>query len=226
MRQDRWWQRRRLAATITIVGNVQFLIGTAVAMALYAGGTAWAREASGYSFWTNFFSDLGLWRSWSGRSNEASSVLFGVTTALFGLSLLPLYGMIGCLLPGQRIVSRVVQVTGTLSAIGIVGASITPYDHFNTAHTVAVGGWLAFFLIAASAFALGSARSAARSKADVIFSLVVAVLFGIQLFQGIVLPDSPAMPATQKIIVYSHIAWSIYCARQMARPAIDISTSR
>ena len=53
-----------------------FIVLNIISMILYPGGNLHDFEQVGYSFTRNFFSDLGLYESWSGDSNIISSILF------------------------------------------------------------------------------------------------------------------------------------------------------
>lgn len=74
MRDTEFWRHQvyRLAA----LACVTFVVMTLCAMLLYGGGTVTDPIRPGYSFFQNFFSDLGMTVASSGRSNLASLVLF------------------------------------------------------------------------------------------------------------------------------------------------------
>jgi hypothetical protein len=73
---------RRWAFVLAMAGCVQFIVLTTVAMFYYPGGTYTNHDAVGYSFWYNFFSDLGRRATFSGASNTVSHILF-VTALCF-----------------------------------------------------------------------------------------------------------------------------------------------
>ena len=54
---ERNW--REWAFLLGMFGMVQLVILTSIAMFFYAGGTRLNPSAPGYSFWANWFSDLG-----------------------------------------------------------------------------------------------------------------------------------------------------------------------
>ena len=56
---------------IVIVASLAFVVVTILAMFTYAGGTGANPQNPGYSFLTNFFSDLGRTVSHSGRSLDS-----------------------------------------------------------------------------------------------------------------------------------------------------------
>ena len=60
---------------------------TAIAMLLYPGGTFVDPSTRGYSFFANFFSDLGATRTPSGATNTLSMILFTSALAIVGIGL-------------------------------------------------------------------------------------------------------------------------------------------
>jgi hypothetical membrane protein len=72
---------------LTMIGCVQFVVLTTAAMWLYPGGTYDDPTTTGYSFFENYFSDLGLTKTPSGESNRISSLLFATALALAGICL-------------------------------------------------------------------------------------------------------------------------------------------
>lgn len=71
---------REWAFLFGMLGVVQYAILTSIAMFFYAGGTALNPNTSGYTFWANFFSDLGRTRAWSGRNNTISLIIWIITS--------------------------------------------------------------------------------------------------------------------------------------------------
>ena len=57
------------AYILMIVGSIQFIILTFIAMIFYEGGTYIDSSTTGYLFWHNYFSDLGRTVAHSGISN-------------------------------------------------------------------------------------------------------------------------------------------------------------
>lgn len=72
---------------ITILGILQLLILSLVAMFFYTGGTLNDPHSLGYSFCLNKFSDLGMSISYSGKSNWISFWIFNPSLTLFGASI-------------------------------------------------------------------------------------------------------------------------------------------
>ncbi len=60
-----------------------------IAMIFYAGATSTNPGAPGFSLWANFITDLGRNKSFSGRSNITSSLLYSISQIILGLLFIP-----------------------------------------------------------------------------------------------------------------------------------------
>jgi len=120
--------RRFLAAAISAA---LFFIFSSVAMLVYPGGTATDHHHHGYSFFSNFFSDLGRTRSFSDQPNIPSMMLFLFSMACAGSSLVLFFiTFTTCLTTRRRSLhlSRFGAVLGIGSALCFVGVAVTPWD--------------------------------------------------------------------------------------------------
>jgi hypothetical membrane protein len=61
---------------LVVAGCLGFIVLTALAMLVYPGGTASDATTRGYSFFTNFFSDLGRTQARNGEPNTMAASLF------------------------------------------------------------------------------------------------------------------------------------------------------
>ena len=77
---------RPFKATLWLV--IQFIILTVIAMLIYPGGTQTDPSSEGYSFWRNFFSELGMTVTESGASNPIGAVLFFAALTGAGMALI------------------------------------------------------------------------------------------------------------------------------------------
>ena len=73
MNEKNW---REKAFIFGMIGPILYIIFTSIAMLFYAGGTMFDPNAPGYTFWANYFSDLGRTKAWSGKDNTVSMILF------------------------------------------------------------------------------------------------------------------------------------------------------
>ena len=129
-----------LVSLVACAGILQFLASLFLAVNLYAGGTGDQPELKGYSWTGNFLSDLGRTRAWSGSDNASSARMFNRSVLLLGSSLLPFFAVLPSVLERNR---AAIWLAGTLSACGLVGIGLTPYDRHFVAHHIALGVWVA-----------------------------------------------------------------------------------
>lgn len=140
--------RRR--AGFLLWASVQFVVLTAIAMQVYAGGTIWNPWAPGYTFAGDFLSDLGATRAWSGHDNHASMVLFALALATLGIAFIVFAGAWrGFAFARRRGVALGIagQLFGTLSGVCFVAVSVTPVNLALQAHNL--------FVVAAFGLLLG-----------------------------------------------------------------------
>ena len=114
-----------------MIGIVQFVILTSIAMLFYAGGTLVNPNSSGYSFWTNFFSDLGQTITYSGKDNTVSYIIFVITLTILGISTI-IFAIIMPSLFEEVDVEHGLSINGsiffTLSGIATIGVAFMPMD--------------------------------------------------------------------------------------------------
>jgi hypothetical membrane protein len=108
----------------------QFVVLTAIAMVLYAGGTWLDPAAAHYQFTHNFFSDLGATRAFSGRSNYASAVLFAIALVAIGGALVAFAWTWRDLAIERRARwAGIASVAfGTASGLAFAGVGLAPVD--------------------------------------------------------------------------------------------------
>jgi hypothetical protein len=76
---ERWIS---LFCILEILGVVQFVIMTSIAMVFYAGGSKPDPAARGYDFFSNFFSDLERVTSYDGQDNLMSFTIFTLSLCI------------------------------------------------------------------------------------------------------------------------------------------------
>ena len=81
----------------------------------FAGGTMADPEQPGYSFFRNFFSELGLTRSYLGEPNTISFVLFTVALAGAGLGIMLLFAVFPSFF--QRRAAKILAILGSIAGI-------------------------------------------------------------------------------------------------------------
>ena len=108
-------------------------------MFLYPGGTSVNTNKTGYSFFDNFFSDLGMTMTYGGESNQGSQWFFVSALILIGI-LLILFSVVytGFFLESrlEKYFSRAGSVAGITAGLSCVGIALTPWDIHFKAHMI------------------------------------------------------------------------------------------
>ncbi|MFX0104762.1 MAG: hypothetical protein ACFE75_04675 [Candidatus Hodarchaeota archaeon] len=129
------------AFTFLILGCIQFMILTIIAMLFYKGGTYIDKSTMNYLFWYNYFSDLGRTLSHSGVPNMISYILFTVTLALWGISQFPFYIAFPSLFENSKRLKKlsiIGSVFGIFTGICYIGIAFTPSDILSFIHDLFV----------------------------------------------------------------------------------------
>lgn len=135
---------KKFAALSLLISPLIFLILSTIAMYLYPGGYSVddiVFYPSWYKFSKNFFSDLGLLTTPTGRPNLPSSILFCVSMTLVGLTFIfhaiTLKTYFSNDSKSQKL-SIIAIIVGIISAIGFIGVGFTPWDVVPNLHNASV----------------------------------------------------------------------------------------
>jgi hypothetical protein len=198
---------------LTMVGCVQFVVLTLIAMVFYPGGTHADPTTKGYSFIRNFFSDLGLTETISGDPKFASFLLFTVAMVLAGAALAIFFIAFPEFFSSSRLekwFSILGSVAGALSGLAFIGVAL-PADLYRQPHTLSVQiAFLAFFvavLLYIPALFLKRDYPRINAWTFVAFAILLGIYIWL-LFEGPSTSTSTGLiiQATgQKIIVYAAI---------------------
>lgn len=200
-----------------------FLVGMAIAMATYPGGTWCDRSAAGHDFLRNFFCDLLHDVALDGRPSPVAAVASRVAMLALLAGVLVTYALAPRLFVGRTgagPASHAVRGFGSMCALGGVGVAFTPSNHHPTLHSVfvfvaTVPGLVA--LIAASLALLRAQTTRAvggLSSAAVLVGGVDAWLYARQL-DG-THPCELALPALERLAAALLLAWMASVAWKVA----------
>ena len=129
------WRQR--VFSVIMFGCVLFVVLTLVAMPFYPGGTSADHTASGYSFFSNFFSDLGLTETRTGHPNTVSAILFFTAMVMGGAGLVLFFMAFPQFFTKSksgRLLSRIGSIFGVISAVCFIGIGFTPANLYKEAH--------------------------------------------------------------------------------------------
>jgi hypothetical protein len=183
-----------------------------LAMVFYPGGTLIDHDAEGYSFLANFFSDLGMTRTYAGEAKVLSLILFATALALMGIALVLFF----VIMPGSftetrlaRAISWLGSIGGVVAGFSCIGIAATPWDVHLGAHMVFSRALSVSFLLAVVCYVVAISRSETYANAYavvlagylIILAVYVSLMFlgpGIDTRTGLVI-----MAAGQKIVIYA-----------------------
>jgi GNAT superfamily N-acetyltransferase len=119
---------------------IQFVVLTALAMALYAGGTWFDPSATRYQLTHNFLSDLGATHSFSGRANYAAMAAFAIALVSVGAALSAFAWSWRELATRSRARGMGVAsaLLGTASGAAFAAIAFAPIDHALDVHNALV----------------------------------------------------------------------------------------
>ena len=114
-----------------------YVILSSIAMAFYAGGTYIDPNTQGYSFWSNFLSDLGRTRGYSGKLNTVSCVLFTIMYTTLGFLLIPFFIVLPQFFNENKSERRnclIGSIFGIITGISYICVAFLPWDLYFLAH--------------------------------------------------------------------------------------------
>jgi len=136
MSEKNW---REKAFIFGMIGTITYVILGLIAMVFYAGGTMINPKAPGYTFWENWFSDLGRTKGYSGKDNTVSMIIIIIAVSVLGISLI----ITAIALPyffRENSLEKWLSIIGTffliIHGILIVGNAFTPWDIYPNEHNV------------------------------------------------------------------------------------------
>jgi len=129
-------------------GCGQFVVLTVIAMLIYPGGTKFDPDAPGYTFFHNFFSELGFTVTRGGIANPFAAPLFFIALTIAGLGL-TFFFVVFLQFFWKTVLLKTLSILGSVSGIvsglAYVGIAFTPANLLPTMH-------LNFVLLAFRAF--------------------------------------------------------------------------
>jgi len=119
------------------ISTVLFIFFQITGMLLYPGGTMYNKEAKGYTFTENFFSDMGAYAARNGDPNYLSMIFFSSSLTIVGVTFILYYLTIPSLFRNDRL-SYFISLLGSLFAIAgslcLIGTGLTPSDLVLESH--------------------------------------------------------------------------------------------
>ncbi len=200
------------ASGILLLGGIQYLVLSTIAMALYPGGTKYDPSTTGYLFWNNMISDMGRTIAHNGAPNAASSALFITAMCILAATFVPFYIALSNQFSSSTRIKRY-ACTAALLGIGtgllLALAAMFPQDLFSQLH-LRFAQFSFVVLVPSILIYWWLMRGDARFPwpcAPTFLALVIIILAGIVVTiisgSGIDAVTVTVQATTQKIMVYS-----------------------
>ena len=196
--------------TVTIL----FVFLSAYCMVIYPGGTFTNPNAEGYSFFTNYFSDLGRTHNFLKKSNWLSMLIFRSSVSLVGIAAILFYMVIPHFFTTSAIcrnLSIIGSLTGIITGLGYIGIGFTPIDIMLSFHMMMVKLSFKSFLITVILYALAIYKNPVYPNMYALVYLGFGILLSIYILLNLFGPDHNSeyglaiRVVSQKIIVYAQI---------------------
>lgn len=176
---------------VALLGIAQFFHAVLNAMNFFPGG---------YSITTNFLSDLGCADAIKNQNDMTSALNFNRSIILLGSLLIPFFTVMPAVLE-RRV--EMLRYTGILSALGLIGIGLMPYDLYYFLHHVALGIWIVPLLVFVVSLAISIDLGRFSSAMLLFFSLLVVLAIGGYAFAG----DPSGHVIFQKLVVILAACW-------------------
>ncbi len=199
---------------LIIGGCIFFVALTALAMFFYPGGTASDPTTRGYSFFMNFFSDLGRTQARNGQPNPIAAPLFFISLSGAGVMLIAFFIAFARFFTRPRL-DRALAWLGTLAGViagtCFIGIAFAPANLASALHNQFVFGAFEAFPLATILYFIALVRAPDYPKhfAAVFgaFAILLLLYLGLLFFgPPLKTPEGVLIQVTgQKIIVYASI---------------------
>jgi len=203
-----------LRCDLLLAAALNFIVLTSIAIGLYPGSNNINSHTHGYSFTTNFFSDLGATRVYSHHLNVASAVLFMLALAGVGLAIVffsPDVSVVAGKEQRLRKAGTAGAACGVISGIAFIGIAAVPWNVSDGLHQLFVQlafGFLLLFVVFLTAVQVTNHWPVGCLVPNIAYLLLLAA-YVVLLFFGPGIDRLGGLEVQaigQKIIVYSSIA--------------------
>lgn len=200
--------------TLSMYAPLLFIILTTICMFLYTGGSKHEPILEGYTFYKNFFSDLGRTVAWSGEKNSYSCILFSFTAGILSIFVFIYFYTTLNVFKENINVKKLIKsgaIIGMVAAIHFFGIAFTPGDILHDIHLYFVRVAFGLIIISTSFYIPAILKTKGYENFYayilIVFTLGSAFYFYILLFgPSTSEPDGLIFQVVaQKIIVYIQI---------------------
>lgn len=202
-----------------LAGTLQFVAMVTVASGSYAGGTRENAKAIGYSWSGNWISDLGRMTAWNNMPNESCATIFNGSVIFLGATLVLFFITTLRATEEFSYTGLAATLSGVVSAAGLIGIGLTPFDQFHDLHIAALLMWILPMLVAAASFSIQAVRSG--GTLGILIAISSCVLVSGTVVYALSRASSSVM-AVQKLVVVLSIVWFALLISRVALAAIYV----
>ena len=197
---------KRIVITVPRVVAILFVIFQGLGMLSYPGGTIHDQSTSGYSFTSNFFSDMGAYKARNGEPNYLSMIFFSISLMFVGVSF-TLYYLALPIIFGKNKINYYLSWVGTIFAffgsICLIGTGLTPTDLVFDIHVFFANNIFHSFLITSFFYSIVIFNTKILKKR---YAIGYAIFFiSILLYVG-VLQFGPSVNSGQSELVFQVVS--------------------
>ena len=198
--------KKKILIFIPRLVSILFVFFQLFGMLVYPGGTIHDISTNGYSFTSNFFSDMGAYAARNGEPNYLSMIFFSLSLTLVGVTF-AFYYLVLPKIMGSDHFNYILSWIGTIFAfcgsICLIGTGLTPTDLVFDAHVFFANNIFYSFLITAFCYSIVIFRSEVLDK---LYAMGYALFFiSIFIYVG-VLQFGPAVHTGQSALVFQVVA--------------------
>ena len=198
--------KRTILIYIPRLVSILFIILQFLGMLVYPGGTIHDIETSGYSFTSNFFSDMGAYAARNGEPNYLSMILFSLSLTLVGVTFAFYYFVLPKIM-GKNKINYILSWAGTFFAfcgsICLIGTGLTPTDLVFDAHVFFANNIFHSFLITAFCYSIVILKSDVLDRK---YAIGYALFFLSIFVYVMILQFGPSVNAGQSALVFQVVA--------------------
>ncbi|NHI93888.1 MAG: hypothetical protein EAX96_15475 [Candidatus Lokiarchaeota archaeon] len=198
---------KKLGILICIIGGIQFIVVTLIAMFFYPGG---------YNFFFNYFSTLGVTvtsptHTLPNVPNVISFIMFFMAIIIAGIVIIPFFIIIRTLFKDEKkmnIIAWIGSIVGIISAPFLMGVAIFPGNLFpgpTGLHSISAKSFFIIFALAIIIYSVAILLNKNYPNGYAIFSMIIAVV----AIAYAIIPMGILDAFMQKMVVYSFIFWTL-----------------
>ena len=190
-------------------------------MWIYSGGTIHDRSLDTYSFWNNYFSDLGRYTAHNGTSNTACHNLFKTSVTISGICIMIFFSGLQLFFqkPLAKGLAVIATVFGIVAGACYIGLAWYPYDAYFWKHRYYVQAGFISFLAMSIFYTWAIFQDEfypnKYGRVFLLFMMILAPQILIMIYgpRSWTSPNALFLQATsQKAVVYSEILVLLYQA--------------